>query len=211
MIKINMEDLIHRALANQAMEMKRKEMQIFLQNNFPSLSPDEIRELVRPIPPGRVIPPKRQKAVASITNQLESQFRELNANDRKTFVEVKLPSLPSKERSRLVKGLTGQITLGRAIPPPKKQGVAVNIPDQFEGQIRRMNTKAMKNVVTVQPRNLATKKQDDLIKELTRAIPPKRKPGKENINADIKDIGDVKNVDISPTGTRPIPPRRRGG
>jgi len=161
MIKINIEDLIHRALENQAMEMKKKEMQAFLQNQFPELSPEQIKELTRPIPPGRVIPPSRQKVVASIANQLENQVRGLKAKERKNFVLVKLPSLASKE-------------------------------------------------------------QDDLVKELTRPIPPKRKPesGKRvggvtiDITDKIKEAGAVRDgfvhpLDISPTGTRPIPPGRR--
>jgi hypothetical protein len=113
---INIENLIQRALENQAQEMKEKEIRDFLIKHFPELSPNDVEELARPIPPGRRIPLKRKRLVGRVARRLEVQVREMKVDDREDFLVIKLPALSFKERDELITELT------RPIPPRRKSG-----------------------------------------------------------------------------------------
>lgn len=209
------EGLTHKAIDKLAQEKPEEEVQNFLRDQFPGLSPDETKILARPIPPGR------QRAVGKIVNRLEEQAQKKAVGELDDYIKDMLPGLNAGERGEFIP------MLARPIPPKRKQEetpIAELTQKALDSLARKKRIGEMQDFLQTQFPDLSP----DETKILARPIPPGRRRAVGKIvrqleeQAQEKSVGELEGfldeklpglsrenrVEVLTELTRPIPPRK---
>lgn len=106
----SLDEIIGRAMDELAQEMQEQgrrpeDMQALLQEQFPSLTSEDLEELIASLQP------ERWRALGKVVRQLAYEAPQVRVGHLDQFLETKLPYLPSQERGEAIAQLT------RTIPP----------------------------------------------------------------------------------------------